>query len=268
MGVLFLLVIQAVIFGFFCSYIAKEKNRDSTSWFWLGFCFSILAIFALIAVPKVEGRNSSDSLRSPTTNAPEQSFEKSEFRGERNISSPAYQLFLTRLFAIEKNITLDKYVIGDDVFSTLEDSLCEANSRYEYELTKASEANELALQEKEKADEDYKNRAADNLAREAVLAPARARRNRIVLIGLVVFLGVVIATIATMIIFSKNAREAKLKADLQAELEASAFYEIEEKKYSGSPDNKKFCVEFVKRTDAEQRQLLSLYARDCKLIAN
>jgi hypothetical protein len=130
MDLLFLLVIQGVIVGFFCSYIAKEKNRDSTSWFWLGFWFSIIAIFALIAVPKVESRNSSNSLKSPTTNAPEQSFEKSAFSGERNISLPAYQLFLTRRFAIEKNATLDKYVIGDDVFSTLEDSLSEADSRF------------------------------------------------------------------------------------------------------------------------------------------
>lgn len=52
--VLLILVIQGLVFGFFCSYIAREKNRDGTSWFWLGFFFSILTLLTLIAVPKAE----------------------------------------------------------------------------------------------------------------------------------------------------------------------------------------------------------------------
>ena len=56
--VLIALIIQGIVFGFFCSYIAKEKNRDGTAWFWLGFLFSILAVFALIAVPKIDKEKS------------------------------------------------------------------------------------------------------------------------------------------------------------------------------------------------------------------
>ena len=40
-----------IICGFFSSFIANEKNRDSKDWFWLGFFFNIIALLALIAVP-------------------------------------------------------------------------------------------------------------------------------------------------------------------------------------------------------------------------
>ncbi len=41
----------SVIFAFFSSFIAKEKNRNSTAWFWLGFLFNAIALLALIAIP-------------------------------------------------------------------------------------------------------------------------------------------------------------------------------------------------------------------------
>jgi hypothetical protein len=47
-----IILFQAIVFGFFSSFIAKEKGRDTGGWFFLGFLFSILAIFALIAIPK------------------------------------------------------------------------------------------------------------------------------------------------------------------------------------------------------------------------
>ncbi len=49
-----IILLQAVIFGIFCSFIAKEKGRDGGNWFFLGFFFSFLAILALMAVPKEE----------------------------------------------------------------------------------------------------------------------------------------------------------------------------------------------------------------------
>ncbi|MBA4312191.1 MAG: hypothetical protein C0417_06135 [Chlorobiaceae bacterium] len=44
-------LIQAIIFGSFCAFIAREKNRYSIGWFFLGFLFSLIALLALIAVP-------------------------------------------------------------------------------------------------------------------------------------------------------------------------------------------------------------------------
>ena len=45
---------NSTVFGFFCSFIAKEKRRDKDKWFLLGSVFSIVALLALIAVPKKE----------------------------------------------------------------------------------------------------------------------------------------------------------------------------------------------------------------------
>jgi len=135
MGFLVVLIIQGLVFGFFCSYIAREKNRDGTSWFWLGFFFSILAVFALIAVPKIERSEAFISSTSLNLNdVGKKPIKVNAFEGERNVASSAYQLYLVKRFNIEKNSTLEKYVIGSDVFDTLEDSLQEANNRYESEL--------------------------------------------------------------------------------------------------------------------------------------
>ena len=48
------LVMQGIVFGGFSAFIASQKDRDSFSWFFLGFFFSILAVLALIAIPKRE----------------------------------------------------------------------------------------------------------------------------------------------------------------------------------------------------------------------
>lgn len=51
---IWVLVIQSIVFGAFCGYIAFEKNRSHRVWFILGALFSIIALLALIAVPKNE----------------------------------------------------------------------------------------------------------------------------------------------------------------------------------------------------------------------
>jgi len=55
--ILIVIVLQAIIFGAFCSFIAKEKNRDSAGWFITGFFFSLIALLALIAVPQLDKKN-------------------------------------------------------------------------------------------------------------------------------------------------------------------------------------------------------------------
>ena len=49
----FVVVLQAIGFGWFCSYIAGEKGRDTTNWFLLGFFFSFWALIAIAAVPSL-----------------------------------------------------------------------------------------------------------------------------------------------------------------------------------------------------------------------
>ena len=44
-------VIWGLVFGGFCSYLAKEKNRDGGNWFALGFFFSLIALITIAALP-------------------------------------------------------------------------------------------------------------------------------------------------------------------------------------------------------------------------
>lgn len=52
--ILLLLLVQAIVFGAFCAFVAGQKNRGRGNWFILGFLFSFLSLLALIAVPKNE----------------------------------------------------------------------------------------------------------------------------------------------------------------------------------------------------------------------
>ena len=49
-----IIFVQAIVFGSFSSFIAKEKKRDPINWFLLGFLFSLLAILALLAIPSLD----------------------------------------------------------------------------------------------------------------------------------------------------------------------------------------------------------------------
>ena len=61
--VLILILISFAVFGFFCSYIATQKNRDSATWFWLGFFFNFLALIAIGVVPAQASKKSKAALR-------------------------------------------------------------------------------------------------------------------------------------------------------------------------------------------------------------
>lgn len=49
------------------------------------------------------------------------------FEGERDITTGKYQLYLTRKYTIERNTTLDKYIVNDSLFDSLNESLSFAN---------------------------------------------------------------------------------------------------------------------------------------------
>src|SRR5437870_2151424 len=42
---------QGVVFGLFCAFVAKSKNRNMVGWFYLGFLFSIVALISLVGMP-------------------------------------------------------------------------------------------------------------------------------------------------------------------------------------------------------------------------
>ena len=41
-------------FGAFCGWLAEEKGKDRVTWFWLGMVFGVIALLAIVGVPKVE----------------------------------------------------------------------------------------------------------------------------------------------------------------------------------------------------------------------
>ena len=55
---LLLLLLNQVVTGAFCAFVAGEKNRSPTNWFWLGFCFGPfpIAMLALAALPTLATR--------------------------------------------------------------------------------------------------------------------------------------------------------------------------------------------------------------------
>jgi len=77
------------------------------------------------------------------------------YSGERDIHDGKYQLFLTRKYGIEKNSALEKYVVGDDLFATLEDALAYADKQ----LLAEDESNKL-LVAREESEADARVRKA------------------------------------------------------------------------------------------------------------
>lgn len=53
-AIVFGIIIWGIIFGAFCSFLAKQKKRDQGSWFALGFFFSLIALIAIAATPVQE----------------------------------------------------------------------------------------------------------------------------------------------------------------------------------------------------------------------
>jgi hypothetical protein len=62
--------------------------------------------------------------------------ETSLFSGSRDISDRNYQLFLVRKYSIEKNQTMDKYSMDDQVYETLNLALEKADAIYNSELVR------------------------------------------------------------------------------------------------------------------------------------
>ena len=62
---LVLFLVYALVFGFFCAYLAGEKGRSGGAWFFLGLIFGILALLVLIGLPSEQG-SSNEALRVST----------------------------------------------------------------------------------------------------------------------------------------------------------------------------------------------------------
>jgi formylglycine-generating enzyme required for sulfatase activity len=135
-----IVLIQALIFGFFSAYIAKEKGRSYSKWFALGFFFSILAILALTAIPKLDRANNFASGAADKSKA--DTFIKNYY-GPYDLDQPEYQLFLTKRYAIERNNTLGKFILDSKVFHDLEQALVYADGLFKFHLEEKRRSEEL-----------------------------------------------------------------------------------------------------------------------------
>ena len=62
-------IITGIIFGGFCAFVANEKNRDGAIWFGLGFIFQLVALIALVGVPKIDPRIAPKQRKGPGASA-------------------------------------------------------------------------------------------------------------------------------------------------------------------------------------------------------
>ena len=210
--VIFILV--GLIISIIPALVASSKGREFFLWYIYGLCLFPFALIHAIVIKPNELANGMTKCRScasviseeakicpscrtildgseveaiKTTASRKQ--KQSDFEGERDISSSSYQLFLTREYEIEKNATLEKYVIGNDVFTTLEESLREADRRYRRKLSDALEKEEsdrreltltienAAIEREERSNQEARIRQ-EELEREAKMAPVRAKKIR------------------------------------------------------------------------------------------
>jgi len=77
-------------------------------------------LFAFGSFNGKKGETPSNGMQASTD---KQEDKTSRYCGEPSLQSGKYQLFLTKKYAIEKNATLEKYVVDDNLFQTLEDAL-------------------------------------------------------------------------------------------------------------------------------------------------
>ncbi len=246
---LLLIVIQAVVAGSFCSYIAKTKGRGGFNWFLLGFFFSFLALLALIAFPKIEDATKSSVDVKGGGKAAAATRSVAEYEGKQDLALPAYKLFLTRRYSIERNATLEVYSIREEVFSNLDDALRNADERWRKEVA-AAEA-EAAKQRKAallREREIAQAREADALSQRA----RDARVKKILVIGIPVG---ILAAGAIWILQPRMQEYMDAKAAIrEAETQANALIREAEnrtqecKKLSGDEANR--CLKALRAAES------------------
>jgi hypothetical protein len=238
--------IQGLVFAFFCGYIAEEKGRSSGTWFLLGFFFSIVAVLALVAVPRIDSPAHAPSTGgeggfSPPDMQVQPSDLPQEFLGRREISLPAYQLFLTKRFEIERNKTLEVFTIGDQVFETIEGALLQADSMYSDELFAREKEQKEQLAKQKLRDEELENARLEWEAQEKIrveeelrLAPIREAKGKKIELTLVACALIFLGALALYEIKKHREIEANElagrieKARIDAEMQAAAAAKLEE----------------------------------------
>ncbi len=153
-------------------YFNWHKASQQSNQLMLGGFIFLAGIVAMVAT---RSKDSGETALPPDVQSLSIHSIQPEFAGEMAISSPPYQLFLTRQFSIQKNATLEKYVIGDDVFDTLEESLREADRQYQARLSEIRAGEERVHREEEELKQKLVAERAEQIEREAKEKAERER---------------------------------------------------------------------------------------------
>lgn len=137
-SLLFTIIAQGILVGLLCSYVAGQKNRSKGNWFILGFCFSLLALIALAAIPTLSKEVELSYAPQPQTmQSLAQELNKPDagnyFPGNRDLSNDEYKIWLVAKYKITKNDALG-LVCRNKIFQTIELALAHADECYTVEL--------------------------------------------------------------------------------------------------------------------------------------
>lgn len=133
---IYILIIQGLIFGAFSAYVAKEKNKGPLTWFILGFFFSILAILALAATPKKENKYLSEE--NPIPNA-----DRKHDDQEGEISDKSYQMYLVSKYGITRNEVLNVYGLDGSAYENIDEPLLIAHQKHSADVAEKNQPNRL-----------------------------------------------------------------------------------------------------------------------------
>lgn len=113
-----------VAFAVVVGVAANARGRSWIGWFLIALVLSpLLALILVLVMKPVVSQETAT-----TVNAEAGQSKKDDLYDDTpDLQSGRYQLFLTKKYAIERNTTLEKYVIGDSLFPTLETALMHAD---------------------------------------------------------------------------------------------------------------------------------------------
>lgn len=101
---------------------------------------------------------------------------EADFDGDRDISSDAYRLWLSRAYSIERNSVFDRYVLADQTFTSLEDALAYAHSLEQEKLSRIRE------EKKQREIEEEQARELARIQEEAAAAEWKRKKPRVIFI--------------------------------------------------------------------------------------
>jgi hypothetical protein len=204
----------------FIHVIVLKPNENAAGMKKCSSCSSIIPATALICPAcRTSFTDLSAKLNQEVSNFSE-NIKIDKFLGEANISSSKYQLYLTKKFNIEKNNTLEKFIIEDQVYNSLDEALSAADLMYVKELEEennrrikieadrdAKERSQLKEAEMHRIEEEL--RLQKKREEDERLAPVRAANKKKFVVFLTVFFILFSGFVSYFLYQQKKEREAK-----------------------------------------------------------